>query len=118
MEGLQSRNSAEDCRIPLVTFKSHKAWGSLGLLTFDREPVSLPQGQSMRRELLELRTKLSKQESLLQSTVERLKTANQQKESMEQFIFGQCGCPPARGWERKLGKGETSRLPTCAADGW
>ncbi|XP_034499126.1 myomegalin isoform X15 [Ailuropoda melanoleuca] len=46
-------------------------------------------GQSMRRELLELRTKLSKQESLLQSTVERLKTANQQKESMEQFIFGQ-----------------------------
>ncbi|XP_057166731.1 myomegalin isoform X10 [Ursus arctos] len=46
-------------------------------------------GQSMRRELLELRTKLSKQESLLQSTAERLKTANQQKESMEQFIFSQ-----------------------------
>ncbi|XP_044770542.1 myomegalin isoform X14 [Neomonachus schauinslandi] len=46
-------------------------------------------GQSMKRELLELRTKLSKQESLLQSTVERLKTANQQKESMEQFIFSQ-----------------------------
>lgn len=59
----------------------------------------------MRRELLELRTKLSKQESLLQSTAERLKTANQQKESMEQFIFSQCGCPRARGWERKLGKG-------------
>ncbi|XP_027957758.1 myomegalin-like isoform X1 [Eumetopias jubatus] len=46
-------------------------------------------GQFMKRELLELRTKLSKQESLLQSTVERLKTANQQKESMEQFIFSQ-----------------------------
>ncbi|XP_058394911.1 myomegalin isoform X1 [Diceros bicornis minor] len=46
-------------------------------------------GESMKRELLELRTKLSKQESLLQSTAERLKTANQQKESMEQFIFSQ-----------------------------
>nr|XP_030725087.1 myomegalin isoform X3 [Globicephala melas] len=46
-------------------------------------------GESMKRELLELRTKLSKQESLLQSTVEHLKTANQQKESMEQFIFSQ-----------------------------
>lgn len=65
----------------------------------------------MRRELLELRTKLSKQESLLQSTAERLKTANQQKESMEQFIFSQCGCPRARGWERKLGKG--GGLPDC-----
>ncbi|XP_068822334.1 myomegalin isoform X4 [Capricornis sumatraensis] len=46
-------------------------------------------GESMKKELLELRTKLSKQESLLQSTSERLKTANQQKESMEQFIFSQ-----------------------------
>ncbi|XP_022439637.1 myomegalin-like isoform X3 [Delphinapterus leucas] len=46
-------------------------------------------GESMKRELLELRTKLSKQESLLQSTAEHLKTANQQKESMEQFIFSQ-----------------------------
>ncbi|XP_072823985.1 myomegalin isoform X4 [Vicugna pacos] len=46
-------------------------------------------GESMKRELLELKTKLSKQESLLQSTAERLKTANQQKESMEQFIFSQ-----------------------------
>ncbi|KAB0387917.1 hypothetical protein FD755_002873 [Muntiacus reevesi] len=50
-------------------------------------------GESMKKELLELRTKLSKQESLLQSTSERLKTATQQKESMEQFIFSQCGCP-------------------------
>ncbi|XP_054985931.1 myomegalin isoform X17 [Sorex araneus] len=46
-------------------------------------------GESVNRELLELRTKLSKQETLLQSTVERLKTANQQKESMEKFIFSQ-----------------------------
>ncbi|KAM9242621.1 myomegalin isoform 26-T26 [Dugong dugon] len=46
-------------------------------------------GESMKRELLELRTKLSKHESLLQSTTERLKTANQQKESLEQFIFSQ-----------------------------
>ncbi|XP_059946364.1 myomegalin isoform X9 [Mesoplodon densirostris] len=46
-------------------------------------------GESMKKELLELRTKLSKQESLLQSTAEHLKTANQQKESMEQFIFSQ-----------------------------
>ncbi|XP_065761973.1 myomegalin isoform X23 [Muntiacus reevesi] len=46
-------------------------------------------GESMKKELLELRTKLSKQESLLQSTSERLKTATQQKESMEQFIFSQ-----------------------------
>ncbi|XP_037682151.1 myomegalin isoform X4 [Choloepus didactylus] len=44
-------------------------------------------GESMKRELLELRTKLSKQEDLLQTTAERLNTANQQKESMEQFIF-------------------------------
>lgn len=50
----------------------------------------------MKRELLELRTKLSKQDRLLQSTAERLKTANQQKECMEQFIFSQCGCPQAR----------------------
>ncbi|XP_073090607.1 myomegalin isoform X14 [Manis javanica] len=46
-------------------------------------------GESMKRELLELRTKLSKQEGVLQSTAERLKTANQQKDSMEQFIFSQ-----------------------------
>lgn len=46
----------------------------------------------MTRELLELRTKLSKQESLLQNTTERLKMANQQKENMEQFIFSQCRC--------------------------
>ncbi|XP_063481931.1 myomegalin isoform X14 [Symphalangus syndactylus] len=46
-------------------------------------------GESTERELLELRTKVSKQERLLQSTTERLKTANQQKESMEQFIVSQ-----------------------------
>ncbi|XP_077623817.1 myomegalin isoform X8 [Crocuta crocuta] len=51
-------------------------------------PASIT-GQSMKRELLELRTKLSAKENLLQSTAERLKTANQQKESMERFIFSQ-----------------------------
>ncbi|XP_069336876.1 myomegalin isoform X26 [Eulemur rufifrons] len=45
--------------------------------------------ESMERELLELRTKISKQERLLQSTAERLKTTTQQKESMEQFIVSQ-----------------------------
>lgn len=68
----------------------------------------------MKRELLELRTKLSKQESLLQSTAEHLKTANQQKESMEQFIFSQCGCPqPGNG----TGNGGPSRSATCAVNG-
>nr|XP_055210145.1 myomegalin-like isoform X4 [Gorilla gorilla gorilla] len=46
-------------------------------------------GESTERELLELRTKVSKQERLLQSTAEHLKTASQQKESMEQFIVSQ-----------------------------
>ncbi|XP_026312509.1 myomegalin isoform X5 [Piliocolobus tephrosceles] len=50
-------------------------------------------GESTERELLELRTKVSKQERLLQSTAERLKTANQQKESMEQFIVSQREIP-------------------------
>ncbi|XP_059775652.1 myomegalin-like [Balaenoptera ricei] len=71
-------------------------------------------GESMKRELLELRTKLSKQESLLQSTAEHLKTANQQKESMEQFILSQCGCPqPGNG----TGNGGPSRFSTCAVNG-
>ncbi|XP_030790783.1 myomegalin-like [Rhinopithecus roxellana] len=50
-------------------------------------------GESTERELLELRTKVSKQGRLLQSTAERLKTANQQKESMEQFIVSQREIP-------------------------
>uniref|UniRef100_A0A8C6A1N8 Uncharacterized protein n=2 Tax=Marmota marmota marmota TaxID=9994 RepID=A0A8C6A1N8_MARMA len=49
--------------------------------------------ESMERELLDLRAQVSKQEKLLQSTAERLKTANQQKENMEQFIVNQCRCP-------------------------
>uniref|UniRef100_A0A8C9DP02 Phosphodiesterase 4D interacting protein n=1 Tax=Prolemur simus TaxID=1328070 RepID=A0A8C9DP02_PROSS len=69
--------------------------------------------ESMEKELLELRTKISKQESLLQSTAERLKAATQQKESMEQFIVSQCRCPWAWEWERK---GVVSRCPCCAAD--
>ncbi|XP_016078875.1 PREDICTED: myomegalin-like isoform X1 [Miniopterus natalensis] len=66
---------------------------SASLLTmFWRAALPSPHGkagESMKRELLELRTQLSRQESLLQSTAERLRTANQQKESMEQFIFSQ-----------------------------
>nr|XP_055210147.1 myomegalin-like isoform X6 [Gorilla gorilla gorilla] len=50
-------------------------------------------GESTERELLELRTKVSKQERLLQSTAEHLKTASQQKESMEQFIVSQREIP-------------------------
>uniref|UniRef100_A0A2I3TMC4 Phosphodiesterase 4D interacting protein n=1 Tax=Pan troglodytes TaxID=9598 RepID=A0A2I3TMC4_PANTR len=57
-------------------------------------------GESTERELLELRTKVSKQERLLQSTTEHLKTANQQKESMEQFIVSQRRFPE-REWGQK-----------------
>ncbi|CAK6439340.1 unnamed protein product [Pipistrellus nathusii] len=46
-------------------------------------------GEAATRELLELRAKLSRQESILQSTAERLRTASRQKESLEQFIFSQ-----------------------------
>ncbi|XP_004853921.1 myomegalin isoform X7 [Heterocephalus glaber] len=46
-------------------------------------------GDAMERELLELRAQVSKQEQLLQSTAEHLKTANQHKASMEQFIVSQ-----------------------------
>ncbi|XP_053448764.1 myomegalin isoform X4 [Nycticebus coucang] len=46
-------------------------------------------GEATERELLELRTKVSNQERLLQSTAERLKTATQQERSMEQFIISQ-----------------------------
>ncbi|KAK2500687.1 hypothetical protein MC885_015885 [Smutsia gigantea] len=46
-------------------------------------------GESMKRELLELRAKVSKQEGLLQSTAERLQAAQQQKDSVERFIFSQ-----------------------------
>ncbi|XP_077883022.1 myomegalin isoform X40 [Ictidomys tridecemlineatus] len=45
--------------------------------------------ESMERELLDLRAQVSKQEKLLQTTAEHLKTANQQKENMEQFIVNQ-----------------------------
>lgn len=43
----------------------------------------------MKLEILELRIKLCKQDSLLQSPAELLKTIIQQKESTEQFIFNQ-----------------------------
>lgn len=46
-------------------------------------------GEAVERELLDLRAQVSKQEQLLQSTAERLKTANQHKASLEQFIVSQ-----------------------------
>ncbi|VTJ82149.1 Hypothetical predicted protein, partial [Marmota monax] len=48
--------------------------------------------ESMERELLDLRAQVSKQEKLLESAAERLKTAKQQKENMEQFIVRQRRC--------------------------
>ncbi|XP_043858797.1 myomegalin-like isoform X2 [Dromiciops gliroides] len=45
--------------------------------------------ESMKGEILELKSKLSEQENLLQRTNEHLKTANRLKESMEQFIINQ-----------------------------
>lgn len=44
----------------------------------------------MERKLLDLRARVSKQERLLQSTAERLKTAKEQTENMQQFIIRHC----------------------------
>jgi hypothetical protein len=66
----------------------------------------------MERELQELRAQVSKQERALQNTAERLKTANQQKESMEQFIVSQRRCHGA-GKPQEQG---SSRHFTCVAD--
>ncbi|XP_063138541.1 myomegalin isoform X34 [Rattus norvegicus] len=44
------------------------------------------EGKLMEKELLDLRAQVSQQQQLLQSTAVRLKTANQRKKSMEQFI--------------------------------
>ncbi|VTJ82186.1 Hypothetical predicted protein [Marmota monax] len=49
--------------------------------------------ETMERELLDLRAQVSKQEKLLESTAEHLKSVNQQKENMEQFIVSQRRCP-------------------------
>lgn len=49
----------------------------------------------MERELTELRARVSEQQRLLQGTAERLRTANQQRENLEQFIVSQCRCPCA-----------------------
>uniref|UniRef100_A0A8C8VWD8 Phosphodiesterase 4D interacting protein (myomegalin) n=1 Tax=Peromyscus maniculatus bairdii TaxID=230844 RepID=A0A8C8VWD8_PERMB len=43
-------------------------------------------GQLMEKELLDLRAQVSQQEELLQRTNERLKTAKQQKKSLEQYV--------------------------------
>ncbi|XP_029474121.1 myomegalin isoform X3 [Rhinatrema bivittatum] len=45
--------------------------------------------QSMKEEILKLRSKLTEQENVLQSAVERLNTTNLLKENMEHFIVGQ-----------------------------
>lgn len=93
-------SSQRGVRVPLWTVYRHKRFRPSD---YGRKLVPLSQGESMKRELLELRTKLSKQESVLQSTVERLKTANQQKENMEQFIFSHCECPGALGLGADVG---------------
>ncbi|KAM4873042.1 myomegalin isoform 2-T2 [Thomomys bottae] len=46
-------------------------------------------GESMERELQDLRSQVSTQEKLLQSTAKRLRAASQQQESMEHFIVSQ-----------------------------
>ncbi|KAM5257063.1 myomegalin isoform 3-T3 [Ctenodactylus gundi] len=46
-------------------------------------------GDTVETELLELRARVSKQEQLLQSTAQRLKTTAQQKASVEEFIVNQ-----------------------------
>ncbi|XP_058516110.1 myomegalin isoform X4 [Ochotona princeps] len=46
-------------------------------------------GELVERELVELRARVSEQQRLLQGTAERLRTANQQRENLEQFIVSQ-----------------------------
>ncbi|XP_064416006.1 myomegalin isoform X2 [Latimeria chalumnae] len=45
--------------------------------------------QLMKEDLRKLRRRITEQESLLQNTIDRLKTTNRMKENMEQFIIGQ-----------------------------
>lgn len=47
----------------------------------------------MEKELLDLRAQVSQQEELLQRTNERLKTAKQQKKSLEQYVVKHRKCP-------------------------
>ncbi|XP_030063450.1 myomegalin isoform X2 [Microcaecilia unicolor] len=47
------------------------------------------EAQSMKEEMLKLRSKLTEQENKLQTAVESLNTTNLLKENMEQFIVGQ-----------------------------
>lgn len=46
----------------------------------------------MKEEILELRAQLSKKETLLQSTAERLQSTSRLKENMEHFIISHCRC--------------------------
>ncbi|XP_040854380.1 myomegalin-like isoform X2 [Ochotona curzoniae] len=59
-------------------------------LPSSHSPVLLGKaGESVERELTELRARVSEQQRLLQGTAERLRTANQQRENLEQFIVSQ-----------------------------
>ncbi|XP_048207845.1 LOW QUALITY PROTEIN: myomegalin [Perognathus longimembris pacificus] len=59
-------------------------------LPSSRGPLPLGKvGESMERELQDLRSQVSTQEKLLQSTAERLRAASQQKDAMEHFIVSQ-----------------------------
>ncbi|XP_076838222.1 myomegalin isoform X2 [Brachyhypopomus gauderio] len=49
----------------------------------------LQKEQSMREEIRSLRLKLAEQEEVLQSTIQRLRSTNRSKESMETFIVNQ-----------------------------
>ncbi|KAK2884063.1 hypothetical protein Q8A67_017700 [Cirrhinus molitorella] len=49
----------------------------------------LKKEQSLRKEVVELRRKLSEQEQLLRDTMENLRTSSRTKDSMEQFIVNQ-----------------------------
>ncbi|XP_073906728.1 myomegalin isoform X6 [Castor canadensis] len=84
------RSSATDLNHTLEESASLLTMFWRAALPSSRGPALLGKaGESMERELQELRAQVSKQERALQNTAERLKTANQQKESMEQFIVSQ-----------------------------
>ncbi|XP_051510966.1 myomegalin-like isoform X2 [Myxocyprinus asiaticus] len=55
----------------------------------DASAQQLKKEQSLRKEVVSLRRKLSKQEQLLRDTMENLRASSHTKDSMEQFIVGQ-----------------------------
>lgn len=46
----------------------------------------------MKEEIQSLRLRISEQEDVLQGTIQRLRSTNRTKESMEHFIVSQCKC--------------------------